>query len=225
MTFDFCVRTKEDLKAAVETFGIVPLFRNSIPGFSVEEHVAREAWFQSDREGVWEWKGPVIRETGCAYGKLFEKKAAFVSREWFPHLANWRRDGYDLDARWDEGLVSREDWQLFRLIEAHQPVLSKQLKRLGGYGEEGRKGFDGAIVRLQAMGYAVISDFVYARDKKGARYGWGVAEYSTPEAWLGDAFCQRVYRQEPEESRALLLAHLQRLLPQAEEKALSRFLK
>ena len=73
----------QDLAAAVERFGIVPLFENSIRGFSVEEHVDPRCWFSGTEDGVWEWKGPVIRASGCAYGKLFEKKAAFVSREVF----------------------------------------------------------------------------------------------------------------------------------------------
>ena len=46
--FDFLIRTKADLVEAVGRFGIVPLFQNSIPGFSVEEHVAPEAWFSSE---------------------------------------------------------------------------------------------------------------------------------------------------------------------------------
>ena len=79
--FSFTVRSRADLADAVRRFGIVPLFRNSIPGFSVAEHCDPARWF-SDAEGVWEWKGPVIRETGCAYGKFFEHKAAFVSRDY-----------------------------------------------------------------------------------------------------------------------------------------------
>ena len=77
------IRTLQDLEEAVEAFGILPLFRNAIPGFSIEEHVAKEAWFESE-EGVWEWKGPVIRDTGCAYGKFLGNKAVFISREFFP---------------------------------------------------------------------------------------------------------------------------------------------
>ena len=98
MAFDFTVRTKQDLIDAVRTFGIVPFFRNSIPGFSLEEHVVPSAWYTSESAEwpAWEWKGPAILEANCAYGKFFEKKAAFVSPEWFRELANYRRDGYDL---------------------------------------------------------------------------------------------------------------------------------
>ncbi|MBR6360734.1 MAG: hypothetical protein IKS04_02985, partial [Clostridia bacterium] len=102
--FDFYIETKQDLIDAVHEFGFVPLFANSIPGFSVQENVSPRAWF-SGEEGVWEWKGPVIRETGCGYGKFFENKAVFVSPEFFPDFANYRRDGYDFDARYDDGLA------------------------------------------------------------------------------------------------------------------------
>lgn len=198
-TFDFLIETKSDLSDAVRKFGFVPLFRNSVPGFSVAEHVSPKAWFSSE-EGVWEWKGPVIRETGCAYGKFFENKAVFISREWFPAFANYRRDGYDFDARFDDGLAPIKDRDLYELLSRNAPVISKKLKRLGGYGRDGKKGFDTIMTRLQSQCYVVISDFVYERDKTGKAYGWGVAEYSTPEAFLGKDFSDAVYETTPRES-------------------------
>ena len=222
-TFDFLIRTKEDLVRAVQRYGFVPLFENSVPGFSVEEHVAPEAWFESE-EGVWEWKGPVIRESGCAYGKFFEHKAVFVSREWFPDLANWRRDGYDFDARVEDGLVYYRDRELYELLDSRAPVLSRKLKRLGNYGKNGQKGFDTMITRLQAQCYVLISDFVYDRDRFGKEYGWGVAEYSTPERFMGGAFTDHVYERTPEESFERILAHLSRILPGAREEALRKIL-
>ena len=223
--FDFIIRTKQDLKDAVEAFGFVPLFRNSIRGFSAEEHTAPEAWFPEEGEGLWEWKGPVIRELNCAYGKFFERKAAIVSRDWFRDLANCRRNGYDFDARFDDGLASYADKTLFDLVEGKEPVLSKELKRLGDYRKGGRKGFDTCIVRLQEQGYIVVSDFVYQTDRFGRPYGWGVAEYSTPEKFLGREFRDHVYDRSPERSRERIFAHLQDLLPQAGEEELRRLIR
>lgn len=232
MAYDFWVRTKQDLEDAIGEYGIVPYFRCSIPGFSLEEHCPPRVLFSDGEEDTWAWKGPVIRETGCAYGKFFEKKAAYVSRELFPDLANYRRDGYDFDARYDDGLARFQDKQLYDLLEERAPVLSKELRLAGGYAysgrgqsAEGRKGFDASIVRLQEQCYVIISDFVYTLDKQGRPRGWGVAEYTTPECFLGERFRQRVYAREPEESRARLLEHLARLFPQAGEAALTRFLR
>jgi hypothetical protein len=222
--FDFLIKTKQDLIDAVNDYGYVPLFRNSVPGFSVEEHVSRRAWFSSE-EGVWEWKGPVIRETGCAYGKFFENKAVFVSRECFPDLANYRRDGYDFDARNEDGLVPYRDNELYNLLAENAPVVSKRLKYLGDYGRNGKKGFDTIIARLQSQCYVVISDFVYELDKHGNTYGWGIAEYSTPEKFLGEDFINSVYSKEPGESYEIALSHLKSILPGADEKALKKLLK
>ena len=225
MRFEFTIRRMKDLVDAVERFGIVPLFENSIPGFSVAEHVEARCWFSGTEDGVWEWKGPVIRESGCAYGKFFEKKAAFVRRDVFLDLANYRRDGYDFDARYDDGLASRQDKELYELVEAHAPILSGRLKAIGNYRKDGRKGFETSMNRLQAQGYIVISDFVYQEDRFGKRYGWGTAEYSTPEKRMGRDFSERVYARTPEESHARLLALLRELCPRADEKALLRFLR
>lgn len=224
LDLDFIIRTKDDLITAVQQMGILPLFQNSLPGFSVEEHVTPAAWF-SDEPGVWEWKGPVIQEAGCAYGKFFEKKAAFISAEWFPDFANYRRDGYDFDARFDDGLASYKDKQLYDLLDAHAPVLSKTLKREGNYRKGGTTGFDTSMNRLQAQGYVVISNFVYMKDRYGKEYGWGVAEYSTPEKFFGEAFTDTVYQRQPEESFQRILEHLHTILPDVSDKSLRSFLK
>ena len=221
--FDIKIRTKQDLIEAVERYGIVPYFRNSIPGFSIEEHVAREAWFSAE-EGVWEWKGPVIRESGCAYGKFFEHKAAFVSMDWFPDFANYRRDGYDFDARFDDGLASLREKELYDLLSEHQPILSKGLKVRGNYRKGGNKGFDSMITRLQMLGYVVISDFVYMQDKNGKQYGWGVSEYSTPERLFGDIFDVKVYACTPEKSKKKLYDHIKELFPETEDERINKFL-
>ena len=220
------IASKRDLIETVGEWGIVPLFRNRIPGFSVEEHAAPSAWFGSE-EGVWEWKGPVIRESGCAYGKLFGNKAAFVSAELFPDLANLRRDGYDFDARYDDGLASAGDLYLYNLVNDNAPVLTGTLREIGNYrksAEGGKTGFETRITRLERQCYVIIRDFVYLKDKRGNPYGWGVAEYTTPEREFGAAFTGTVYQREPAESRERILAHLRRLLPGTSEGELGRFL-
>ena len=220
---DFTIRTEDDLAAAVEEFGFLPFFANSLPGFSVEEHILPELWF-TDQTGPWEWKGPVIRRTGCAYGKFFEHKAAWISREWFPDFANFRRDGYDFDARFDDELASWHDNELYCLLADNAPILSGDLKKLGNYSKDGKKGFDTIITRLQSQCYIITSDFVYRKDKLGQTYGWGVAQYSTPEIMMGDDFTSRVYKHTPQESYERVFSHLKVLLPDVNDRAIERFL-
>ena len=220
---DFTIRSMDGLAQAVNELGFLPFFANPVRGFSVEEHIDPRLWF-TGVEGPWEWKGPLIREYGFAYGKFFGKKAAFVSPEWFPELANFRRNGYDFDALCDDGLANAKDARLYDILSRNAPILSKRLKQLGNYGGDGMKGFDASITRLQGQCYALISDFVYMRDKHGNPYGWGVAEYSTPEAFFGDSFTSRVYRNTPDASYALLLGRMKELFPRGSDKAIAKFL-
>ena len=101
---------------------------------------------------------------------------AYVRSDLFLDLANYRRDGYDFDARYDDGLARFQDKQLYDLIEKKAPVLSKELRESGGYAYNGRwqktdgkKGFDSSITRLQEQCYVIISNFVYTLDKRGNR--------------------------------------------------------
>ena len=144
------------------------------------------------------------------------------SRAWFPAFANYRRDGYDMDALWSDGMARYADKSLYDLTAAHAPVLSRNLRDLGGYGREGRKGFDQSITRLQHQCYVLISDFVYMRDRFGEPYGWGVAEYSTPERFMGSRFTDHVYQRTPEESYERIAEHFRKLFPYEEEQTLTR---
>ena len=214
------IRSCDDLVKLIDTWGFVPFFRNGVRGFSVEELTPPELWFSDTADGPWEWKGPAIRESGCAYGKLFRNKAVFVSREWYPDLANYRRDGYDYDARFEDGLTSFQDKWVYDLLEAHGPLLSKELKALGGFGKDGRKGFDPILTRLQMQGYVTTTNFEYQLDKHGMPYGWGIARYAVPEQHFGKDLTDRVYVHTPEESRARILTHLTALFPSAEKRQL-----
>ena len=70
----------------------------------------------------------------------------------------------------------------------------------------------------------LISNFVYKKDKNGKPYGWGVAEYSTPERFLGENFKRQVYARPPADSYHLVLAHLKEVLPDTGEALLRKIL-
>ena len=205
----------------VHDYGFLPLFKNQIAGFSVEEHTPPQMWFSDEQDGPWEWKGPVARSGQCVYGKFFGGKAGFVSREWLPDFANFRRNGYDFDVRYDEGLAARKDKELLDTITLHGALLSKELKRICGYRKGGNTGFDTAITRLQMQTYVTIADFVYQQDKFGRTYGWGVAQYTTPEAQFGYDYVTSAYDRQPEESMGLIVEHLMKVLGVGEERILS----
>lgn len=221
----FCeIRSAEDIIRLVQEIGFLPFFRNEIEGFSVAELCAPELWMSDEAEGPWEWKGPVARTKTCVYGKIFAGKAGYVSAAWFPDFANFRRNGYDFDARFDDELASYKDKGVYDVIAESGEILSKTLKEKCNYRKGGNKGFDTVITRLQMQTYVNIADFVYLKDRFGQTYGWGVAQYSTPEAVFGYEFVTSAYHRDPEESRERIRAHLASLLPDASERQIGKLL-
>lgn len=219
------IHSANDIIQLVEHVGFLPFFANHIPGFSAEECCPAELWFAEGVDGPWEWKGPVARSGCCVYGKFFEKKAGFISREWFPDFANFRRDGYDFDARYDDGLASRKDKGIYDTVSEHGALLSKELKDLCDYRKGGNTGFDTVIARLQMQTYISIADFVYMKDKQGKTYGWGVAEYSTPERLFGYDFVTSAYTRNAAESKRKIVAHLKTILPETSDENILKLIK
>ncbi len=193
--------------------GFLPFFVCSVPHFSIEEFTLCRYWFAEGVDGPWEWRMELARRGVVAYGKLFARKAGLVSREWYPDLANYRRDGYDFDTRYEDVLLQEG------------PTLSKDLKLLAGFGGDGLKGFDTVMTRLQMQTYITIHSFEYACDKYGRPYGWCIARYDVTEDVLGAEVIQGAYSRSPEESRERIVRHLGMLCPEAPASDLEKLIR
>ena len=129
----------------------------------------------------WEWRAFAARRGRVAYGKFFGGRAGFISREWLPVFANYRRDGYDFDAR---------DQELF----------SNQVKEQAGFGKGGEKNFEGTLTSLEMETYLVCRDFRQRKNKRGQSYGWAIAVLATPEHIFGRELVTAAYSEEPKDS-------------------------
>ncbi len=65
--------------------------------------------------------------------KILWKKPLLSAHSGFRTFANFRRDGYDFDALYDDGLANYRDKELYELLERESPILSGELKRKGNY--------------------------------------------------------------------------------------------
>lgn len=209
----------EDLEKMVLKIGFLPFFKNSIEGFSVEEHTPEEYWFVDDREGPWEWKSNVVVNGRCVYGKLFHGKAGFVSLDWFHDLMNIRRK---------EVKLTNAELKILNLIKENESLLTPQIKKLGGYvstrkskdisnvfpfkAEEKQQvrqeGFDTIMSHLQMSTHIIIADFEYNYRPDGERYGFGVARYTTPEAMFGEELISKIPNYSSTESKKLIITQI-----------------
>lgn len=219
------IQNAKELTALVEEIGFLPFFRCGIPGFSLQECTPASRWFVSGVEGPWEWREQLAEGGRAAYGKLFQKKAGFVSLRWYPRFANYRRDGYDFDARYEDGLASRKSKALMDLTEKFGGMLSSELKSLGGFGKGGETGFETAMTALQMQTYLAVQRFEYKRDRCGNAYGWGAGRYARPEALYGAELVRSRYGEPPAASRAAIEEQAARLWPQAGAKTIAKLIK
>ncbi len=219
------VHSWQELTELVDELGFLPLFKNEIPGFSAEEHSAAVDWWTGDRErDPWEWRQLIARSGRVAYGKFFDRKAGFISRDWFPHFANWRRDGYDFDSRWDEGLARMRQKRVMDCFGVEEELYSFRLKQLAGFGKEGEKNFEGTVTELQMESYLLIRDFRQRLNKKGLPYGWPIAIYAMPETLWGYGHISSAYSTQPARSKELIYRQVQSRFPGATESALEKVL-
>lgn len=211
-----------ELMEYIQEVGFLPLLNSGIRGFSAEEVVDEDCRYVVFDDGgwdwpLWKWKGPIVTDGRCVYGKFFAGKAGFVSREWWPDLCNYRRS-----ARPEPAEDSIEEAILLTLAERGS-LITRQLRRECGFdGPKMRSRFDSFVTRLQGACRIITEDFVYPVDKHGREYGWGWSLLTTPELLLGrDAcLCERT----PQESYDRMFAHLCKILPEATEKQISKLL-
>lgn len=212
------IRSWKELINRVNEIGFLPLFKNDISGFSVEEQTSDLFWWTGDvQQDPWEWRELIARSGEVAYGKFFSKKAGFISKEWFLDFANYRRDGYDFDSRWDEELASMRSKRIMDQFNTKQELYSFELKQMSGFGKGGEKNFDGTVTDLQMQTYLIIHDFRRRINKKGLEYGWPVSVYTTPEALWGYDYIASGYRSSPAGSLQNIRDQLRRHYPEASD--------
>lgn len=211
------------LIALIQELGFLPLLDSGIAGYSAEELVSDDCRYVVLPDGgwdwpLWKWKGPIVTEGNCVYGKFFDKKAGFISKAWWPDFFNYRRSQHPVPAE-----SSIEETILLTLQEQGS-MITRELRAACGFtGPKMRSKFDAYVTRLQMGCYIVTEDFVYPQDKHGREYGWGWSLLTTPEQLLGReaCLCQRT----PEESFQRIYNHFRKLLPEASERQMMKLIK
>ena len=211
------------LTELIQQIGFLPLLYSGIRGFSAEEVVSDDCRYVRFSDGgwdwpLWKWKGPIVTEGGCVYGKFFAGKAGFISREWWPDFCNYRRSQHPAP---EAGSIEEA---ILSTLQEHGSFIARELRAACGLtGSKMRSRFDSYVTRLQAACRIVTEDFIYPRDKHGHEYGWGWSLLTTPEQLYGKDSC--LCPRTPEESFERLLTHFKSILPEASEREILRMLK
>ena len=221
-TDEFCLHSPEELLNLIREIGFLPLFSNDIPGFSVEERTPSGDWWTDAATDPWAWRQTLAPDRQVAYGKFFDKKAGFVSADWFSRFANYRRDGYDYEGFYEDGKMTGRCKRILDILELNGDaegigLLSCDIKKRAAL----EKGFEGALTELQMRTFLIMSDFRRRRNRRGEAYGWHVAELMTPETKWG---CDAVNScsEKPEESLERIHEQIRRCFPKAADREIRK---
>lgn len=216
------IHTCPELVDYINEIGFLPLLSMGIDGWSAEDAADEECQYTRLPDGgwewpLWEWKGSVLRESRCAYGKFFKRKAAFVSSEWWSDFCNYRRSLYPYP---EEGCVEEA---ILATLKSEGILITRELRAACGFtGPKMRSRFDAYLTRLEMGCYIVTEDFIYPRDSHGHEYGWGWSLLTTPESLFGREACSP--DRTPQESYDRLLEHFRKILPDLTEKTYNKLL-
>lgn len=207
----------ERMISAIRRLGIVPFFRNSIPGWSVEELTDPDFWFTSSENlGPWDWKIDTVREGDIAYGKFLGGKAAFATVEYYRHLMNWRRSLPKYRAALGEDFPARTESE--KLMKRLAPAALGAIRENGMCGTaeirkavarlcpDIRKSLTDRIVQYLEMGtWVVTGDFTRVYRGACLEYsGWQRSSLTTPDELFrnvgkedaGEPFWARMFREQ-----------------------------
>ena len=211
-----------ELMDFIQRVGFLPLLDSGIYGYSAEDIVDDDCRYVVYSDGgwdwpLWKWKGPIVSEGSCVYGKFFAGKAGFISREWWPDFCNYRRSRHPAPA---EGSIEEA---ILLTLEEQGSLITRELRAACGFtGPKMRSRFDAYVTRLQMACRIVTEDFVYPVDKHNHEYGWGWSLLTTPERLMGRQAC--LCERTPQESFAIIQQHFKELLPGSTEKQLLKLI-
>ena len=205
----------------IQQVGFLPLLDSGIWGYSAEEMVTEDCRYVTFPDGgwdwpLWKWKGPIVTEGNCMYGKFFNKKAGFVSREWWPDLCNYRRSARP--APTEESIEE----SILLTLEANESLITGESdvipKKPGDELMSGSFIVSGqAVARVTAVGADNYASHINNDAKAYKKVRSDIMESL-------DIIVKTFNVVYPEESFQRMLAHLRTILPQAEEKKLKRIL-
>ena len=236
------VNSPETMIAVIRRYGILPLFRSSIPGWSIEEKTAPGCWF--DTEGVlgpWDWKIEAVRQGDIAYGRFIGGKAAFATVDWYRPLMNWRRSlpVYRMAVGGRYKASTKSD----KLNKSMGPVILDAINKNGEIKAEGihslfptvkKNAYDGVVRYLQMGTWVVVGDIERVYRGPNLTYsGWQRTSLTSPDqlfgaerteasapAWARMFEAQTGSGQDiidctPEESRQRIISHILGMTPEA----------
>ena len=216
------IRSAADLKSTIHGNGFLPVYANEIPMFSLEESTIAEDWGTGNSYDPLVWIRETISDPDIAFGCFFHRNAdaglGFVSKEWFPILANYRRDGYDFDAAFEDGIADHLSWKVMEQFAIDEKMVGEAVNIkdiLEKVTVKKPAEAKNTLLLLQFQTYLILCGGKISKT--------GVLQdqvFCTPETKWGYETITQAYSMEPSEAREKIMRKIKFRFPGATEYAI-----
>jgi len=166
----------------------------------------------------WEWRMRVLDERGdIAYAKVFNKRAGFITREWYPRFLAARRGGISFAEAYESGTISHFAKRIYEVIAAHGSLPMEGIKQIAGFAREDKSKFDSALTELQMRLYITIQG-------QQLNHAWPSTVFCTTEHFWGEEVFEQAAQLSAQEATEKITQQVLKLNPAASEKKTAKFI-
>jgi hypothetical protein len=178
------IHTYEEAIQVIKEVGFLPL-ASLIPHYpSLDSITSKEDWYSGSQFDPWLWRTKFPVDGVAAYGKFIKKKSVLISSELLPLIRGILGSKDSMKERFSDGVISREAFQLYRLIQEEEEIDTRILRvKAGMKDKEKKKPFDNALLELQASMDIVVSRTKEKTNEEGEKNGWSSTSFETMENW------------------------------------------
>ncbi|MDR0326514.1 MAG: hypothetical protein LBI19_10545 [Oscillospiraceae bacterium] len=202
--------------------GVFALFRY---GWGADAETGIEWHTGNPDTDPWEWRTRVLDERDdIAYGKVFSKKAGYITKEWYPYFLAARRGGKSFYDEYADGTASHFAKRIYDAVADNGSLPLDEIKRRAGFYRADKAKFDAALNELQMKLYLTMCGKETKLSQTGGEYGWSSTVFCTVETFWPPEVFAKAAEMDGDEAAEKIKERILALNPSAVEKKIQKFI-
>lgn len=216
-----------DFIEVMEQAGFAMAGDNAEGIFSPSQFYSKDIAWHTDKAETdpWIWRIRGVSEVqGLYYGKVFLKKAGWITKEWYPYFIAVRRGAKTLEELYSAGQISHMEKEIYTLISEMGPMSTHDMKAAMQIDKTQKYAFDSAITGLQMKLFLTIGGQTRKESFAGGAYGWPTTVFCNVDSYVGEELMREAGKITLKEAKEKIASQILQINPDATPKKIERFI-